>query len=109
MEIRETCLKNSTVLKELGLSVSIRPMHVSFLRFLEHVGTLTKLFKPFKLQELFIELSSKETLGFPISCPYIWICSSIKELKESRWLNWSFYVSYMTRLRTISFFHTVFN
>ena len=95
MKIMKTSFENRTMLKKLGLFVSVKSIHVGLLRFLKYVGTLIKLFKPFKLQKLFMEVSSVETLKSP---------TKRKNLRNQGGLKWTFYVGYMIRLRTISFF-----
>ena len=40
------------MLKKFGLFVSIRSIHVDLQRFLRHIDTLFKLFRPFKLQNI---------------------------------------------------------
>ena len=50
------------LLKKKGLFVSIKSKHVGLLRFLKHVGTPIKPFKPFKLQKFLMRVSLKESL-----------------------------------------------
>lgn len=52
MKTRESCLENSTMLKKIGLFVSIRSIHMDLQRFSRHIDTIFKLYRPFKLQNI---------------------------------------------------------
>ena len=99
MKIRETSLKNRMLKKKkMGLFVSIKSIQEGLLRLSKHVSALIKLFKPSKLQKLFMTVSSIETLKSPINrkLPYVSIYSSIKEFKGSRWFEMKFLFGFYT-------------
>lgn len=66
-----------------------------------HVGTLIKLFKPFKLQTVFMEVPYIETFRSSIKRKSRYIHQL---LRNQGGFKWSFFVGYMICLRNISFF-----